>query len=170
MPHIVAWTGERDSYYVGEDDDLAAIGCPHPAIESSGGYGEGRAIFGQGDPARQRAAFLQRRCQVCNGGLEGGALLLVESRTGPHSEPWLCRDCAAYALRVCPALSALKGLRVLEVMRGEVEVLTLNHEDGTPIAVFVALEPTEARETTVAEFLGSYCPPPPPNNAPESPV
>lgn len=65
VPHVAAWSSERTER-VSRDIHLTRLGWNGPATFSSGGQGEGRAVLGEMEPARQRRAVLDRRCQVCD--------------------------------------------------------------------------------------------------------
>jgi hypothetical protein len=74
--------------------------------------------FTRQSPQRQREVMIRRLCQVCARRLEVDELHLVLSpvsmqtaavpelggRVPLVSEPWLCAECANFAVRVCPAL------------------------------------------------------------------
>jgi len=75
---------------------------------------DGRPDFRIGDARRVEQAVLGSRCWICGGGLGRFRSFLI----GPmgamnriHSEPPSHRDCARYAVRVCPFLALPKAHR-----------------------------------------------------------
>jgi hypothetical protein len=65
VPHVAAWSSEHIER-LDRDPYLARLGCSVPAVFSAGSAGEGRAVLGEMEPARQRRSVIDRRCQVCD--------------------------------------------------------------------------------------------------------
>ncbi len=91
--------------------------------------GEEEPDFAHQSLQRQRRIIAESLCQVCGRHLDGRRelrLLPISSEIGSEavdvervgqmlvfSEPWLCRDCALFAQRVCPALIRRRSARDL---------------------------------------------------------
>jgi hypothetical protein len=109
VPWIAAWSSEREN---------RITRCPMVgmAVFTKGRQGEGRPVFGEMHPARQRQAVIRGLCQTCGERLpDRGPLLLavvdahVRDVTGQGGrvlviEPFACRDCLSYSVKVCPGL------------------------------------------------------------------
>ncbi|MGW4890761.1 hypothetical protein ACWEQL_00605 [Kitasatospora sp. NPDC004240] len=103
VPGNTPWyTSAEGQMVVRENAELGPhIACPCEP-------GRGTAAFGAQCPERQRELMAQRRCGVCSTAIEPTSqLVFIGSPTdNAYMEPPAHEQCAAYALRVCPVLSA----------------------------------------------------------------
>jgi hypothetical protein len=65
VPHVAAWSNESTDR-LERDPYLTRLGYYVPAAFSGGAQGDGHAVLGEMEPARQRRAVIDRRCQVCD--------------------------------------------------------------------------------------------------------
>ena len=111
VPYVAAWTSEA------RHTVRPLARWNRPALFALGRPGEGDAVLGEMDMARQRECVALGRCQVCRTWLSrAGARWLAElyepTDDGPLiREPWACPSCLAYALRVCPGLVGIAHRR-----------------------------------------------------------
>lgn len=89
---------------------------------------DGEPDFTRQSPQRQRACMVYGLCQVCARPVDWSARHLVISSVSVEvidlqatkvpavTEPWLCPDCAVFAVRHCPALIRRKSAEDLLVV------------------------------------------------------
>jgi hypothetical protein len=153
VPGNIAWyeTDDDGSILVTSDDELGGH------ITCSCTPGRGTPAFGEQCPVRQRAFMTHRLCGLCTKGIDAAEQLVFVGETDAqyYLEPPLHRDCAAYALQVCPRLHAA-GERI-EVALTQTYTLTedritgMTAEGGLRRAKFTFRDPV-ARHLAVLEF------------------
>lgn len=106
-----AWTAQHS---IAEPTAIAALekdgrGYPIPAFATR--YPDGRADFKIVDPEAWTLSVTKRRCGICGGKISGlfafvGGPLSTKNRS--YLDAGMHKDCAEYALKVCPFMAAPK--------------------------------------------------------------
>lgn len=130
VPYVNAWGDLNgvDGWYLDAD--------PYVGGRTAAFFRDDRAAgpnFLAQNPQRQREVSRLGRCQVCRRGVpwaERGLVYssmstqVVEIDRAAHvviSEPWLCPDCAVFAINVCPGLIRRKSADDLVLLTGFTE-------------------------------------------------
>lgn len=140
VPWVAAWTSER-RYKLKPDARISrTVRTPHLAVFTYGRPEVGEPELGLMHIPRQRDCVLEKLCQVCGRGIEGNPIAFTwNNQLGFLEgdmrmlclEPWVCRPCAEYAMRICPAVSSADRhhyLEVYEVIRAQPVAATIDPE------------------------------------------
>jgi hypothetical protein len=115
VPYVAMWSSEDEASFVVRPDPL--YGDREALFPGTGGIGQGEAVLGNMNCARQRETLAKGQCQVCRRRVAGGRGYVVLSETTSRqivtesgvatrviTEPWLCRRCLEFASETCPGL------------------------------------------------------------------
>jgi hypothetical protein len=124
VPYVNAWGAEDPARVrIAYDRHVRGIAVFHDEDP------DGQPDFTRQDMGRQRECIIGGLCQVCarpvawaNRYLVFAALSIAVIDFGGRempviTEPWLCRDCCAYAVQVCPALIRRRRDEEMAVVR-----------------------------------------------------
>ena len=115
VPYVAMWSSEDEASFVVLPDPLYE--GREALFPGSGGIGQGDAVLGNMNCARQRETLALGQCQVCRRRVAGGRGYVVLSKTTSRdvmmedgttahviTEPWLCWRCLDFAADTCPGL------------------------------------------------------------------
>jgi hypothetical protein len=128
VPYVAMWTSEDEASFIVKPDPLYED--REALFPGTGGIGQGEAVLGNMNCARQRETLAQGRCQVCRRRVAGGKGFVVLSETTSRqvrlengkvvrviTEPWLCQRCLEFAAVTCPGLIRRRRDEDLTVLR-----------------------------------------------------
>lgn len=112
VPYINIWAGEmpEETWQMIYDPYINKVGIAVPSDKR----GVGDPDFTRQAPDRQRSCMVGHRCQICF--TKDAPWLVVSDSVGSRTimfemqpklvftEPWMCKDCALFAIETCPAL------------------------------------------------------------------
>lgn len=140
VPHVAEWTSEKNVVLRACRSVNGKV-----ATDTDGRQGRGKPNWGVLHPRRQRETMMRFCCQVCNEHL-GDPIRLMDEPQGlrgtlplkapPASrmivwdglqaaedgsvailEPWLCVECAGYAMKACPGMQRVENRRLVYVQK-----------------------------------------------------